>query len=1260
MTPRDNTGQGAAAGLPRTDPNTSVPAGAANWSARFGDVLREIEARLLAPSSQRVSPVVEIYGAVGALGPALAAGLARAMGTASSVPGHPAVVYVVPDEELAEGRAGDIGFFLPRAIASDDPLAPAPVMVLPAPESSPYAEMQADRRASLARMAVLFRLSRGFAPQVLVVSAASLGRLVFPRSAFEDRCQIVSAGAVMNRDRTIQALADNGYARAAVVEDPGTFAARGAVIDLFPPAYRHPVRIELDGDEVESIRLYDAATQRTLRRIAAVHIHPVRESIRTAPDIRARLLAAADAAAVPSSKTRFLMEQVESGEAFFGMEALAPIFHARMDAIATYLPADMAFVIEDPDAVVDQMRRSVTKLRETAVARRAEHRLALEPAEFVLSDEDVHTMLDERRRVELRGVEVELPASEEGPPRMRLVAESNATLRAELHHVGAGAAGSESEGHLGVALRDRVQRWIGEGLRVRIVAPNRTHTDRLFGLLRSWGLEPGGMPELGGDSVDGPGAVIFAESAAARRSEPHRRGSGSPRGPGPALAVLTGPLSHGFRLPADGLVLIAEDEIFGRHQAREVRPVKTPALGDLGEITDGDPVVHDDHGIGRYRGLKKLAVRGVVQDFLHLEYTGGLVYVPVYRIGLLHRYAGAEGAAIRLDKLGGKTWAEKRRRVSSEARKIAEELLQLYAQRAAQEGHAFPAPDAVFRELEETFPFEETPDQAKAIDAVLSDMQAGRPMDRLVCGDVGYGKTEVALRAALLAVLGGKQVAVLAPTTVLAEQHFMTFSDRFADLPVRLASLSRFRSRSEQQKTVADLVAGKVDVVVGTHRILSRDVRFSDLGLVVIDEEQRFGVAHKERLKELRTQVDVLTLTATPIPRTLQMAIGGLREISIIATPPADRLAIRTFVCRWDTEVLGDAINKELARGGQIFFVHNRIEDLPEWLDKVRKLAPAGTRLAIGHGQMAEGELEKIMVDFVDGRIDILVCTTIIESGLDIPRANTMIVNHADRFGLAQLYQLRGRIGRARDRAFCYLVVPHEARMTAEAKLRLAVLQRFTELGAGFQVATHDLEIRGAGELLGDKQSGAVAAVGFETYARILEEAVAELRGEPIRLERDPEISADVPAFLPDDYVPDTGQRLDFYRRLARAEDDDVIRATVAELEDRYGPLPDEGRLLGEVMSHKILVRRLGAVAYELGPGRFVLSLGSDSPLDATRLMALVQAKHSRWKLSPDMRLSFAFDDSDKRDRLAAARERLIELGACLANPPPARTRTRS
>jgi len=1177
----------------------------------FAQALREIRGYLGAARA------VELYGASGSLGAALAANLLD----------HPTLLYVVPDEETAEARAHDLGFFLPTAPASDDPLAPPTVLELPAPDSSPYAETQPDRRTTLRRMAALFRLSHGFAPRVLVASAASLCRRVVPRAPFDALCEVITAKTTLDRELTIAALVRAGFSRAPVVEDPGTFAVRGAVIDLFPPVYRHPVRIELFGDEIESIRLYDAATQRTLRPLDAVHLHPVRETIQTAgADPRTKILAAADEAIYPSSKTRRLLEQVDEGELFFGIEALAPAFHARMVPLFDYLPADALCVIEDPEAVLEEARRQESRLREMAAARHVEHRLALPAHEFVLGEEEAALALGARHRLEIRPVEIaRFDEAPEAPARVRIESSPHTSLRGELREARAHVTEQKDEIDVGKPLRDRLRGWLDRGHRIRIVAPSRMHADRLAGLLRALGLATSVL-------THGEAGDLFSSTA------------------GGPLAVVVGPLRRGFALPADHLIVVAEEEIFGARAAREDRPAsKASGLGDLGEIAEGDLVVHDEHGIGRYRGLKKLTVRGVPQDFLQLEYDGGAIYLPVYRIGLVNRYAGGETDAVRLDKLGARTWQEKRRRVSAEARKIAEELMQLYAQRAALAGHAFPAPDAVFRAFEETFPFDETPDQEKAIETVLADMQNGVPMDRLICGDVGYGKTEVALRATLMAVLGGKQAAVLAPTTVLAEQHFVTFSERFSDFPVRVAVMSRFRTKAEQQATLAALAEGKLDVVVGTHRLLSRDVRFHDLGLLVVDEEQRFGVTHKERLKELRTQVDVLTLTATPIPRTLQMAMGGLREISIIATPPADRLAIRTMVCRFDRDLLGEAIRRERARGGQIFFVHNRIEDLAKEAQKIREISPEGTRIAIAHGQMPEGELEKVMVDFVDGRYDILACTTIIESGLDIPRANTMIVNHADRFGLAQLYQLRGRIGRSRERAFCYLVVPEETKMTPEAKQRLAVLQRFTELGAGFQVATHDLEIRGAGELLGERQHGAVASVGFETYARILEEAVAELRGEPIKQEHDPEISVDVPAFLPDDFVPDAGQRLDFYRRLARARGEDDVRATLAELEDRYGALPEEALLLGEVMIDKTLVRRLGALGYELGPARLVLSLRSDTALDPAKVLRLVQAKASRLKLTPDMRLSYAFDEGEKRDRMAAARRQLTRLVALTA-----------
>jgi transcription-repair coupling factor (superfamily II helicase) len=1163
---------------------------------------------------------IEVFGAAPPLGCALAAHAVRGDGHPGHRPGL--VLYVVADEDRVESRAAALAFFLGGRAHDDDPLAPPAVMEFPAPESSPYAEVQPDRRNTMRRLAVLYRLAHGLTPSVLIASAAALFRRVIPPRPFSQLCGAVEAGTAIDRDALIGDLGLIGFGRAQVVDDPGTFAVRGSVIDVFPPLYRHPVRIELFGDEVESLRLFDGATQRTLRPIHRMVFHPVRETVITeGADVRERILAAADHAACPSSKTRSILERIEAGEDFLGIEALAPAFHARMTSFFDFLPDNARLVIEDPESTLDHARRNLASLCENASRRRAEHRLVLDPHEFLMDEDLARAALRARPRIELHTVEIESQASDAGeapPLRLRVDAVPTTGLRAEL-------LSERGEGDIGHAFARQARAWLDKDYSVRIVAPGRGHAERLSAVLSAMDLSPTLNADEGGHGLE---ALV--------------------EGKGGRLSILTGPLTHGFHLARDRLIVITEEDIFGPRAHRSPPPSPSASFGDLAGIAEGDLVVHDEHGVGRYRGLTKIAIRGVTQDFLHLEYGGGALYLPVYRVGVVHRFAGGSPETARLDKLGGATWVEKRRRVSAETRKLAEELLQLYAQRRALPGHGFPGPDVMFQEFEESFAFEETADQERAIREVLSDMQAATPMDRLICGDVGYGKTEVALRATLLAVLGGRQVAVLAPTTVLVEQHLVTFTERLRDFPVRVASLSRFRPPVEQKRIVRELEAGKIDVVIGTHRLLSRDVHFSKLGLLVIDEEQRFGVTHKERLKEMRSQVDVLTLTATPIPRTLQMGLAGLREISVIATPPADRLAIRTFVCHFDRELLGQAIAHELARGGQVFFVHNRIEDLAKWTKEIRALAPKA-RVAMAHGQMTEGKLEKVMIDFVDGRYDILCCTTIIESGLDIPRANTMIVNQADRFGLAQLYQLRGRIGRSRDRAFCYLVVPSDQRLTPEATQRLAVLQRFTELGAGFQVATADLEIRGAGELLGAKQSGLVAAVGFDTYARILEEAVAELRGQPIRSEHDPEISVDVPAFLPDDYIPDAGQRLDFYRRLAQASQEDDILAIVAELEDRYGQLPEEAELLREVMIDKTLVRKIGARGYELGPMRLVLSLGADPHLDPSKVMKVVQTQGSRWKLSPDMRLSYAFTEDERKDRMTAARAKLREICGLVA-----------
>jgi transcription-repair coupling factor (superfamily II helicase) len=734
----------------------------------------------------------------------------------------------------------------------------------------------------------------------------------------------------------------------------------------------------------------------------------------------------------------------------------------------------------------------------------------------------------------------------------------------------------------------------------------------------------------------------------------------------PGVTIVSGAPAHAFASLHDRIALVTAADVFGErvhHAASNKKRAKDALLGgvsDWSQLSPGDHLVHQRHGVGRYQGLKRLAVVGSSEvDCLQLEYDGGTLYLPVYRLGEVQRYVGAEGHAPRLDKLGGQTWEATQSKVARHVRALAEELLQVYAQRAALPGHRFPGADDQFRELQATFPFDETPDQQDAIDAVLADMEAPRAMDRLVCGDVGYGKTEVALRAIFRCVQGGKQAVILAPTTVLVEQHFRTIAERFSGFAVEVGRLSRFQNKKAQVDTIRQLAEGKLDVVVGTHRLLSPDVRFKDLGLLVIDEEQRFGVAHKERIKKTRTQVDVLTLTATPIPRTLHLALAGMRDLSIIATPPADRRAVRTFVSRVDDETIREAMARELSRGGQVFFITPTIGTmgLPEadhrlpndarpqrrtkprdddraiddWAEYLQQLLPKA-RIGIGHGALSSDKLEEVMLKFVRGELDVLVATTIVESGLDIPRANTMFVARADAFGLAQLYQLRGRIGRSKDRAYCYLLVPEPEHMTDEARRRLEALQRFTELGAGFQIASQDLEIRGGGELLGAKQSGSIAAVGFDHYVKMLEVAVAELRGEPIHSAVDPELSVEVPGFIPDDYVPDPGQRLELYKRLSAVGDDDELHAVMNEIADRYGPLPGDVVVLGELMAQKALARRLGALALEISSTRVAIALPPELRLDPAA---------AGWRRLPDGRFAAP----------PPARERLNALVAVLSPP---------
>jgi len=658
--------------------------------------------------------------------------------------------------------------------------------------------------------------------------------------------------------------------------------------------------------------------------------------------------------------------------------------------------------------------------------------------------------------------------------------------------------------------------------------------------------------------------------------------------------------------------------------------------------------VHVEHGIGRYLGLVHKSVGGNMVDLITVEYAGGdKLYLPVYRLNQIQKFTGGEGAP-KLDKLGGQTFAKTKAKVEKNLRKMADELLRLYAERKAAVGFALPAADDEYRAFEATFPFDETPDQARSIAEVESDLITDRVMDRLVCGDVGFGKTEVAIRAAFRVASEGRQVAVLCPTTVLAQQHYLNFKSRMSAYPLNIRVMSRFQTKSEQDATMRGLRDGSVDIVVGTHRLLSKDIHFKRLGLLVVDEEQRFGVTHKERIKALRTNIDVLTLTATPIPRTLQMAVSGLRDMSIINTPPVDRRAIRTVVTRHDEGVIREAIVRELGRGGQVFYVYNRVEGLYERAARLAELLPSA-RICVGHGQMAEGALEQTMLDFVEGRYDILCATAIIESGLDIPRANTMIIDRADMFGLSQLYQLRGRVGRSKERGYCYLVVPPPNAMTDEARARIEALERHTELGSGFQIASLDLEIRGAGDLLGGEQSGNVASVGFELFCQMLDEAVHELRGDPVVHEVDPELSFDADALLPEDYVADIGVRLSLYKRLASASGVEEVQDLAVEMEDRFGPPPDEARRFVHLMRLKTELRKLKALGCEATGKGVTLHLREDTPLDPQKILKLVQVKNSPYKLSPDMRLTRKAKEGEGfTSGLEAADKLLSELSTCM------------
>ena len=1143
---------------------------------------------------------------------------------------------LTPTSELAASLSDDLRFYLTGHRNKET------VLRYPAADATPFVELASDRRSMMDRLFCLYRLAHELPAACLIAPMHAALRRAPPPESVRNRSLSVALEDELDIETMATRLSAAGYLRVPVVEDPGSFAIRGAIVDVFPPQEPNPYRIELDFDMVASIRRFDADDQRTLGDATAVALPPARD-ITVGPEelsrAEHRVSELCDALNIPTSRRKQLVADIGSGRQFPGIDAYQPAFFEGLVTLFDYLPDDTRYVVIDPTACAAAVDHELARAHRDHGARMEDGKPSFAVRDHYLSPDELEGRLLSAPVTAVHRLAVAGDHEEDGSTLaklesitpealLRLSATDQESLESELK-----TKRMLKETHKPLSpLVERLHHWADEGLHTLLCARTQTQATRLVTLLKGYGV-----------AVDKP--MPFDKTLLEQRQSD--------------LRVVIGTLNHGAILPHERLSLVTEEEIFGHRQhrktaARRTRDKKRAFVEDLRQLSVGDYVVHDEHGIGRYLGLtfKHLPLsryeelqgkKALRVEVLTVEYLGGdKLYVPVIRLNQIQKFSGSEGQTPKLDKLGGQTFDKKKSKVLQSVKQLADELLSLYAARAARKRPRYPPADELYAEFEATFPYEETDDQARAIADVLADMESDAPMDRLICGDVGFGKTEVAMRAAFRAAMASRQVAILCPTTVLAQQHLRTFEERFADYPIKLAMLSRFVQKKEQTQIVKTLKEGNCDVVIGTHRLLSKDVHFKDLGLLVVDEEQHFGVAHKERIKKLRTEVDVLTLSATPIPRTLQMAIGGLRELSLITTPPVDRRAVRTFVTRWDDHVIREAMRRELSRGGQIYFIHNRIERLYERAAHLQELVP-DARIATVHGRMKEATLEVVMNDFIEGRYDVLCATAIVENGLDIPRANTIIIDRADAMGLAQLYQLRGRVGRSKERAYCYLITRGPSEMTDEARSRIEALERYTQLGAGFQVASLDMEQRGAGDILGSEQSGSIAAVGFEMFVRMLEEAVAELRGVPVEHGVETELTITVEHYLPEDYVPDVGVRLSLYKRFASADSEDELRELTAELEDRFGPPPPEAAAFLRVMELRPALRHLRVLGCEASTSRVTLHLQPSCPVPPPALVDLVRGD-TALSLSPEMKLTRRFVTEDGGDAIEHVHTLLHQL----------------
>ena len=1107
------------------------------------------------------------------------------------------LLVIAPDARQASRMEDELRFFCePGSYIEHFPA----WETLPYDLFSPHPDIVSQR---LRMLSTLPRLAKGI---VVVDLETALQRLP-PQTYVDGHAFDLSVGEVLDLAAFRDRLSGAGYVASSQVMAPGEFAVRGSIIDLFPMGSPAPYRIDLFDDEVETIRVFDPETQRSGERAQALRLLPAREFPLTADGIqnfkrrfRNRF---------PGDLTRMaLYRDIAEGAPPPGIEYYLPLFFDATATLLDYLPGNTIVAVEsESQGAAAQVFAEIASRHEQR-GHDAE-RPILEPAEVFTPVDELVQRLSTLRRIELS--RVELDPLTQSLPYQNFVTRAPPALRIDPH-------ADEPARELARFLNDF------QG-RVLIAAESAGRREMLLDILQHRNVRP--------QLVDSWSAFVEG---------------------GAQLGITVSSLATGLVLTEPPLALIAEEQLFGeraRQERRRRRAERDPEkiIRDLTDLRPGSPVVHEDYGVGRFVSLATLDVGGLKNEFLLLEYADGdKLYVPVHALDLVSRYTGAPAETAPLHKLGTDTWEKAKRKAAQRIHDTAAELLDLYSRRAARQGEQLTANEAELRTFEAAFPFEETPDQSQAIEQVIADLAAGKPMDRVVCGDVGFGKTEVALRAAFVTVSAGKQVAVLVPTTLLAQQHYQTFADRFADWPVKVEALSRFRSGREVEQVLQSLESGQTDIVIGTHRLLQSGVKFGRLGLLIIDEEHRFGVKDKEKLKQLRAEVDVLTLTATPIPRTLNMAMGGLRELSLITTPPAARLSIKTFVSQWDSATIREACLREIRRGGQIYYVHNSVDTIERTARAVAELVPEA-RIAVGHGQMRERELEQVMLDFYHQRSNLLVCTTIVESGIDVPSANTIIIDRADKLGLAQLHQLRGRVGRSHHQAYAYLLTPPRNAMTADAAKRLEAIESLEDLGAGFTLATHDLEIRGAGELLGEEQSGQIQEIGYALYMEMLERAVNALKSGKIPqldqpLHQGPEVDLHVASLLPDSYLPDVHLRLVLYKRIAAAASDEELRELQVEMIDRFGLLPEPAKNLFRIAGYKQAARALGLRKIDVGPGGGSVTFERDTRVEPATLIRYVQQNSRTHRLEGGTKLRFTAKLEQDEQRFAAVEQLLEDL----------------